>query len=76
VVGPTYQVTCARVGPTWVMWSNKGVGMWQAGAEVTSCCAVMCQLEFDSLLMWVAVAVPCGISLMRWSYVAVPCRIG
>jgi hypothetical protein len=26
--------------------------MWQAGAEMASCCAAMCQLGFDSLLMW------------------------
>jgi hypothetical protein len=25
VVGPTCQVACARVGPTWVMWSNRGL---------------------------------------------------
>jgi hypothetical protein len=41
--------------------------MWQAGAEVASCCAVMYQLGFDSLLMWVAVAVPCGMGWMRWT---------
>jgi hypothetical protein len=35
--------------------------MWQAGAKVASCCIVMYQLGFDSLLMWVAVVVPCGM---------------
>jgi hypothetical protein len=35
--------------------------MWQVGAEVASCCAAMCQLRFNSLLMWLCVAVPCGI---------------
>jgi hypothetical protein len=49
--------------------------MWQVGAEVASCYAAMCQLEFDSLLRWVAVVVPCGIILMRWHFVAVPCGI-
>jgi hypothetical protein len=41
--------------------------MWQGGAEVASCCAAMCQLGFDSLLMWVAVAVPCGMGWVRWT---------
>jgi hypothetical protein len=49
--------------------------MWHLAAEVASCCAAMCQLGFDSLLMWVAVAVSCGISLVRWSSVVVPCGI-
>jgi hypothetical protein len=49
--------------------------MWQVSAEVASCCAAMRQLGFDSLLLWVAVVVPCGISLVRWPSVAVPCGI-
>jgi hypothetical protein len=49
--------------------------MWQVRAEVASCCGAMCQLGFDSLLMWAAVAVPCGISLVRWPSMAVPCGI-
>jgi hypothetical protein len=47
--------------------------MWQVGAEVASCCAAMCQLRFNSLLMWLCVAVPCGIGWVRWPCVAVPC---
>jgi hypothetical protein len=50
-----------------VMWSNRGAAMWQAGAEVASCCAAMCELGFDSLLMWVVVAVPCGMGWVRWT---------
>jgi hypothetical protein len=50
--------------------------MWQAGAEMTSCCAVMYQLGFNSLLMWVVVFVPCGIGWVRWPAVAMPCGIG
>jgi hypothetical protein len=49
--------------------------MWHLAAEVASCCAAMCQSGFDSLLMWVVVAVPCGISLVRWPSVVVPCGI-
>jgi hypothetical protein len=41
------------------------VASW--GAEVASYCAAMCQLGFDSLLMWVAMDVPCGIG---WGDVA------
>jgi hypothetical protein len=46
--------------------------MWQVGAEVASCCAAMCQLRFNSLLMWLCVAVPCGIGWVRWPCMAVP----
>jgi hypothetical protein len=35
--------------------------MWHDWAELASCCAAMCQLGFDSLLMWVAVVVLCGM---------------
>jgi hypothetical protein len=61
VVSPTCQVTCAMVGPTWVMWSNRGLTCGKLGAEVVSYCAAMCQLGSNSLLMCVAVTVPCGI---------------
>jgi hypothetical protein len=49
--------------------------MWHSWAEVAWCSCAMCQLGFDSLLMWVAVAVPCGISLVRWLSVVVSCGI-
>jgi hypothetical protein len=75
MVGPTCQVTCARVGLTWVMWSNRGLTCGKLGAEVASCCAAMCELRFNSLLMWLCVAVPCGIGWVRWPCMAVPCGI-
>jgi hypothetical protein len=76
VVGPTCQVTCAKVGPTWVMWSNREMTCGKMGAEVVSCCAAMCQLGFDSLLMWITVTVSCGIGWVRCPAVVVPFGIG
>jgi hypothetical protein len=64
------------VGPTWVKWSNRGLTCGKLGAKMDSYCAAMCQLGFDSLLMWDVVAVPCGIGWARWLAVAVPCGIG
>jgi hypothetical protein len=50
--------------------------MWQiGGAEVALCCVAMCQLRFNSLLMWLCVVVPCGICWVRWPCMAVPCGI-
>jgi hypothetical protein len=54
------------VGPIWGMWSNRVLTCGKLGAEVASCCAAMCELGFDSPLMWIAVAVPCGMGQVMW----------
>jgi hypothetical protein len=64
--GPPSGVLCF-VLPIWVMWFNKGLTCGKLGTEVASCCTIMCQLGFDSLLMWIAVVVPCDIGQVKWS---------
>jgi hypothetical protein len=61
VMGSTCQVTCAGVGPTLVMWSNRGLTCGKLGLRLLHTVLPCVSWGSNSLLMCVDVTVSCGI---------------